>query len=135
MGTSPGSLGDQVNAGGCMVKMRWFYLPLYGVALLVAACGESTQPHPPPPPVASVDVTPAPAGVVIGQTLQLTATVRDANGNQLSDRTVIWTTSAPTLASVSPSGLLTGLALADTVVITATSEGKSGSTTLAVVMN
>src|SRR5690349_8600529 len=56
-------------AGGCMVEMRWFYLPSYGMAFLVAACGGSTQPHPPPPAVASVDVTPAPAGVVIGQTL------------------------------------------------------------------
>jgi alpha-tubulin suppressor-like RCC1 family protein len=118
-----------------MIELRWFYRPLYGMALLVAACSGSTQPHAPPPAVASVDVTPAPAGVVIGQTLQLTATVRDSNGNQLSDRAVTWTTNAPTLASVSASGLITGIALADTVVITATSEGKRGSTTLAVVMN
>src|SRR5690242_2059341 len=135
MGMSPGSLSEQGNEGACMIETRWFYLPLYGMAFLVAACSGSTQPHPPPPSVASVDVTPTPAGVVMGQTLQLTATVRDANGNHLTDRTVTWTTNAPTLASVSPTGLVTGLALADTVVITATSEGKRGSTTLAVVMN
>jgi alpha-tubulin suppressor-like RCC1 family protein len=105
---------------------------LAGLVLLVA-CG--TEPAAPPPPVASVEVTPAAAGVVLGHTLQLTARVRDAAGKELVDRPLTWTSSAPTQGAVSPTGLVTGLALGDSVVIMATSEGKSGNTILAVVID
>src|SRR5437773_589908 len=44
-------------------------------------------------PVASVDVTPPSASVQAGQTVQLTATPRDAGGNPLSGRTVTWSSS------------------------------------------
>ena len=46
-----------------------------------------------PVPVASVDVTPDPATVLVGQTVQLTATPRDAAGNALSRRVVSWSSS------------------------------------------
>src|SRR5207245_3378728 len=48
-----------------------------------------------PVPVASVDVTPATASVQAGQTVQLTATPRDAGGDPLSGRTVTWTSCNP----------------------------------------
>src|SRR5204863_59942 len=41
-------------------------------------------------PVASVTVSPATASVPAGQTVQLTATLKDANGNTLTGRTVTW---------------------------------------------
>jgi uncharacterized protein YjdB len=78
-----------------------------------------------PAPVASVSVSPSPASMSVGQTLQLTATTRDANGTPLSGRVVTWTTSDATVAPVSGSGLVTGRA-AGSATITATSEGKSG---------
>lgn len=80
-------------------------------------------------PVASVTVTPATASVQIGQTLQMTATMRDAGGVQLGGRTVEWTSSNPSAATVNGSGLVSGIALGS-VTITATSEGKSGSSTI-----
>lgn len=82
-------------------------------------------------PVASVAVTPATASVVVGQTTTLSATPQDAAGNALTGRTVTWSTSASAIATVSSSGVVTGVA-AGTVTITATSEGKSGTVTVTV---
>src|SRR5207249_11278092 len=72
-------------------------------------------------PVASVAVTPGSATIQVGQTQQLAATLKDASGNTLSGRAVSWTSSNPSVASVSGSGLVTGLA-AGSAVITAMSE-------------
>src|SRR5881296_1914159 len=105
---------------------------LAGLALLVAC---DNGPAPPPVPVDVVEVTPAAAGVVIGQTVQLAAKVKDAAGHELADRLVTWTSSAPARATVSPTGLVTGLALEDSVVITATSGGKSAGATITVVLD
>src|SRR6185503_275017 len=82
-------------------------------------------------PVASVSVSPASATVLVGQTVQLTATAKDANGSPLPGRAVTWASSAPGVASVSASGLVMGVA-AGTATLTATSEGKSGTATVTV---
>ncbi len=82
-------------------------------------------------PVASVTVSPATASVPAGQTLQLTATLRDASGNILTGRTVTWTSSNTSVATVSSSGLVTALA-AGPATITATSEGQSGTAAITV---
>ena len=76
-------------------------------------------------PVATVTVTPTTAGVVAGQTVQLTATPRDAGGTPLGGRTVTWASSNTAVATVSATGLVTGVAPGSTV-ITATSESASG---------
>ncbi len=75
-------------------------------------------------------VTPATATIPSRGTLQLTATLKDANGNTLTGRPVTWTSSAPTQMSVSPSGLVTDLADNVTVSITATVEGQNGTAVL-----
>jgi len=111
--------------------VRAMHLLLLGGVSAVAACSNDSQS--PPPPVASVKVTAAAPGLVIGHTLQLTAHVRDAAGHELADRPVTWTSNAPTQATVSSTGLVTGLALSDSVLITASSEGKSDGATLTVV--
>src|SRR6059058_4738130 len=82
-------------------------------------------------PVASVTVSPASASVPAGQTVQLTVTPRDANGNPLSGRTVTWASSNPGVATVSGSGLVSGVA-GGAATITATSEGQSGSSAITV---
>jgi len=82
-------------------------------------------------PVASVTVTPATASVAVGQTVRLTATLRDANGNVLSGRTVLWTSDNAVVATVDGTGLVSGVS-AGPAVITATSEGKSGSASVTV---
>ncbi|HEX5385193.1 MAG TPA: Ig-like domain-containing protein [Gemmatimonadales bacterium] len=82
-------------------------------------------------PVASVTVSPDPAGVVVGATVQLTATLKDAGGNVLTGRAVTWSSSNTSVATVSPSGDVTGVA-AGTATITAASEGRSGGASLTV---
>jgi uncharacterized protein YjdB len=86
-----------------------------------------------PVPVASVSVSPASATVFSGATQQLTATPLDANGNPLTGRTISWSTDDPNVATVNGSGLVTAGA-AGTANITATSEGKSGTATITVMV-
>src|SRR6266480_974971 len=80
-------------------------------------------------PVAAVTVNPA--SLTVSATAQLTATPKDSNGTALSGRAVTWATNNPAVATVSGSGLVTGVA-AGSATITATSEGKSGSATITV---
>jgi hypothetical protein len=79
-----------------------------------------------PAPVASVTVVLADSSLNVGQTAQGIATTRDANNNVLTGRSITWTSSNPSVASVSPSGLVTAIA-AGSSQISANSEGKSAS--------
>src|SRR5258705_11378339 len=58
--------------------------------------------------VVTVSVLPAASNIGVGQTLQLTATPRDATGNPISGRVETWTTNNPAIASVDANGVLTG---------------------------
>jgi uncharacterized protein YjdB len=79
-------------------------------------------------PAASVTIAPSTLTVTIAQTGSLAATVRDANGNVLAGRTVSWTSNNPLVATVSQSGVVTGL-LPGSATITATSGTASGTAT------
>lgn len=76
-------------------------------------------------------VTPNPANVAAGETVQLTATLRDAAGATLTGRTVTWSSGATQVATVDEDGLVTGVAEGPAT-ISAESEGQSGSTALTV---
>jgi uncharacterized protein YjdB len=83
-------------------------------------------------PVATVTVSPATANVASGAQLQLTAVLRDANGQTLSGRTLSWSSSGATVASVNAtSGMVQGVS-AGSATITATSEGKTGTAAVTV---
>lgn len=75
-------------------------------------------------PVASLTISPASASVVVGLTAQLSVTLRDANGNTLSGRAITWSSTNTSVATVSGTGLVTGVAAGSASVI-ATSEGKA----------
>ncbi len=81
--------------------------------------------------VASVSVAPALATLLVGQTVQLTATPKDASGSTLTGRTVTWATSNKSVASVDGSGGVTA-AGAGSATITATSESQSGTSAITV---
>jgi hypothetical protein len=83
------------------------------------------------PVVTTVTVAPTSASVVAGSTTPLVATVKDQNGNVMSGQTVIWTTSNSAAATVNSSGLVTGVA-AGSATITATSSGKTGTSSITV---
>lgn len=81
--------------------------------------------------VATVTVSPATASIDPSQTVQLAETLRSASGQLITGRTVTWSSSSPAVATVSASGLVTGVA-AGVAVIMATCEGKSGTATISV---
>lgn len=77
-------------------------------------------------PVASVLVTPSPATVHVGYSRQFTAVARNAAGQSLPGRAIVWTSSDQGLASVNAaSGLVTGVGVGSLQII-ATSEGVQG---------
>jgi len=84
-----------------------------------------------PPVVTTVTVAPTSASVVAGATTTLQATVKDQNGNVMTGQSVTWTTSNATAATVNSTGVVTGVA-AGSATITATSSGKSGTSSITV---
>ncbi|MFN8668162.1 MAG: Ig-like domain-containing protein [Gemmatimonadaceae bacterium] len=82
-------------------------------------------------PVASVSLDVTTATLAPAGTLQLTATPREAGGGALAGRAVAWSSSAPGVATVSTTGLVTAVTVGTTT-ITATSEGKSAAATVTV---
>ncbi|HEY7480636.1 MAG TPA: galactose oxidase-like domain-containing protein [Gemmatimonadales bacterium] len=85
-------------------------------------------------PVVSVDVSPGSANVLVGATVQLTATAQDAEGFPLPGRPITWETNAPGVATVSATGLVTGVG-AGAATISATSEGQTGTAAISVTVN
>lgn len=89
----------------------------------VIACGEEPPTEPPPQVSIPSSVTVSPASAALqsfGETVQLTAMVRDQNGRTISDAAVSWASGDPSVASVSASGL-----------VTATGDGETGVTAAA----
>ena len=82
-----------------------------------------------PIPVASLTVTPTSASLPVGSTQQFTAIPRDAQGTALTGRIVTWISGAPSVASVSQSGLVTAIGVG-TALIIAVSEEQRASVTL-----
>jgi hypothetical protein len=99
------------------------------VVLLAAACDGATGPK-------AVDrvvvVTPS-TQISTGTPVQLSATMLDAGGRVLEGRTVTWSSSNELIATVSATGLVTPTRQG-AVSISATSEGRSGSINLTVVL-
>jgi hypothetical protein len=84
-------------------------------------------------PVAYIVVTPDPASVDVGEDITFTARLFAANDEELEGRTVTWSTSDATRATiVATTGVATGVATTGTtpVVITATAEGVTGTARL-----
>jgi uncharacterized protein YjdB len=82
--------------------------------------------------VASISVVPAADTLAsFGDTARYTAVLKDAAGNTLTGRTVVWTSSNDTLVTVSTTGLVTAVHNG-TVTITASSGGVTGTATVTV---
>jgi uncharacterized protein YjdB len=85
----------------------------------------------PPAAVATVTVQPASVSLDTGKTTQLVAVVKDAAGATLTGRVVSWTSADTAVARVAVDGVVRGVR-AGTVTITASAEGKSGTSTVSV---
>ena len=99
------------------------------IASLLAACTADNAG--PPKAVVSVAVTPLTAPLPVGTTLQLTATPKDAQGNPLSGRSVTWSSSDSSIATVSSSGMAGGVSLG-AATITAKIDGIAGGASVTV---
>jgi hypothetical protein len=121
---APGVLKLTLGTG----SYAWEFVP---IASMTAADQGLGTCHGPPAPLASVSVSPANASVEAGSTLQLAATLREASGEILWGRAVTWASSDPAVATVSASGLVTGVSFGR-VSVTATSEGMTGTAAITV---
>jgi uncharacterized protein YjdB len=92
------------------------------VAASVACGGDSLDPS--DVAVATVEVAPPTATVVIGTTVTLTASALDASGHVLTGRKVAWASADSNFATVSRNGVVTGRYVGS-VPIAASVEGKS----------
>ena len=81
--------------------------------------------------IGSVTVTPSTDSVFKGTGLQLAAALADGQGNRVFFRQVAWSSDQPGIASVSSSGLVTGVAVGSAT-ITASAGGKSGTASMVV---
>jgi len=87
-----------------------------------------------PVPVASVSVSPATLAMQIGQAQPASAEARDGAGNVLAGRTITWQTSNPAVATVTGTGanVVINATGSGSAVVTATSEGQSGTLNVSV---
>ncbi len=110
--------------------MRGTFNRAFAVSLLVvfAVCGgkkSPTSPTPNPSPTpSSVAVTSPNAAILVGQTEQMTAIVTLSDGTTRAG-TGTWGSDTPSVATVSQSGLATGLAAGEaTIYFDATGDGR-----------
>ena len=113
-------------------------LALVAAPLLLGplSCGDgTTEPAPPTPPApvpTTVTVSPETARLAaLGATTQLSAAVRDQNGQAMAGAAVTWASNAAAVATVNGSGLVTAVGNG-TATITATAGAASGSATVTV---
>jgi len=112
-GTTPGAGTLTVDAGGVLLDQT--------VTVTVMA----------PPVVGTVTVTPAEAGTLVGQSIGLTATVRDDHGAVMQDAVVDWASSDRMIATVDAQGIVTGRSPGVST-LSATAGGQSGSARISV---
>jgi uncharacterized protein YjdB len=98
----------------------------------VTVLAPPSPPAPAPPHVGSVDVTPGSVTLAAwGSTQQLTATVRATDMSVMGGASVTWSSSAPGVASVDTTGLVTAVANG-VATVTASSDGVSGTAAITV---
>ncbi|MDE2980795.1 MAG: Ig-like domain-containing protein [Gemmatimonadota bacterium] len=109
-------------------------IPLFAVLAVLAwaaSCGDGATappPRPPPDPPRPTTVTVSPATsqlTALGETVQLTASVRDQNGQAMAGATVTWASSDAAVATIDASGLVTAVGNG-TATITAAAGSASG---------
>lgn len=102
---------------------------LVTAATTLACSDDATDPG--PDPVATVEISPPTASVDAGDTVRFAARALDAQGNELTNRTISWNSLDPGTAMVDTDGLVTGAA-PGTASITAAAESVSDTATVTV---
>ena len=115
-GTEP--LGSSLQRSGAGV---WTATTPLGTNTF-GACNDNDEP-PPPQEVVSVTVSPATATIVAAGTQSFTAAGFDAANQPVPSATFTWSTTVPAVASVSASGVATGLAAGDAGIVATAANG------------
>ena len=117
----------------CRPFIRLF--ALLATSSLANGCGDGDSPIAPPPDPprpATAAVNPATAELsALGATVQLSAEVRDQNGQVMAGAVVAWSSGNASVATVDAAGLVTAMANG-AATVTATSGSASGSATVTV---
>ena len=123
---------------GITVTRAHLFVPLsafLAVAAWAVGCGDgATEPVPPPfiPVPSAITVSPATAEfAALHDTVQLSAEVRDQNGNVMAGAAVAWLSTGTEVATVDATGLVTAVGNG-TATITATAGAASGSAAVTV---
>src|SRR5690242_12360928 len=103
---------------------RWRAIGWSAILAFVACSPEA--PTTKPNPIGTILVTLASGQIMIGVQTKATAEARDANGAVISGQTPTWSTSDPTVATVSSVGMVTGMKTGSASII-ATIDKTSGS--------
>ncbi len=85
-----------------------------------------------PPPIATLEVRPPNSDIVVGESFPFIALPRDALGELLNDRRIVWSSSDTTVLSVTDAGLARGRALG-AATISAATEGVVGRASMRVI--
>lgn len=107
-------IADAARVGACLAA-----------AFAIGCGGSITATDAGAPDVAEVVIAPLTASVVVGSTLPLQATVRDAGGLVVTGPTILWSVEDTSIATVSPAGVVTARAVGSTQVA-ASANGRSG---------
>lgn len=113
--------------------MQRAFWSLAAPLLVACACGGSgnSTPSAPVPVLASVTVALTPSTILVGGTAVAVASGADQFGAQIATGAVSWASAPTTVATVSTSGTVTGVAVGQATV-TATAGGKTGQATITV---
>ncbi|MBA4073082.1 MAG: hypothetical protein C0497_14830, partial [Gemmatimonas sp.] len=95
------------------------------------SCNDADEP-PPPAVVASVTISPAAPTLIVGGTTTLVATAYDAGNAPIPGVSFAWSSSAPSIATVSGSGVVSALAAGSSDISAAAPNGVSATTTVTV---
>jgi hypothetical protein len=101
-------------------RRAWSSLATWLAILAVAACSTTTSDQ--PVPVASLDINPGSVSITVGQQATISATPKSSSGQPMTARTVTWSSSATTVASVNNAGVVLGVSAGNATIIAA-SEG------------
>ena len=124
---------DQPPLGCVMLLARWPVhrrRALFGAAgaLVIGIACQGDVVGPPPSP-ATVSITPSTATIGVGVVVQFTAS--DRSGNRIDGSQIVWRSSDPTIASVSPAGVVAGVT-SGTAQVTASVAGTMASAAISV---
>lgn len=126
-GTRRGALGGSTDVR----RFRQTVLQLAGVCIVVT-CGGDTGPTAPVMVLTTITVLLSATTVHVGQAATAIAAGVDQNGGVIATGAVSWTSSSPTVATVSANGALNAVAAGQTT-ITAAAGNASGKATLTVI--